>query len=53
VERDVDLGCARSITSEISDIVNRFGQIIVVEDDIATSPNFLRFMNEALELLPG
>jgi len=50
VEREINLGCARSITSGISEIVNRFGQIIVVEDDIVTSPYFLRFMNEALEL---
>lgn len=50
VERGVNLGCARSITSGISDIVDRFGQVIVVEDDIVTSPYFLRFMNETLEL---
>lgn len=50
VEREANLGCARSITGGIGEIVNRFGQIIVVEDDIVTSPYFLRFMNEALEL---
>lgn len=50
VNREENLGCARSITSGVSEIVNRFGQIIVVEDDIVTSPYFLRFMNEALEL---
>lgn len=50
VERETNLGCARSVISGISEIVTRFGQIIVVEDDIVTSPYFLRFMNEALEL---
>lgn len=50
VERGVNLGCARSITSGISENVDRFGQVIVVEDDIVTSPYFLRFMNETLEL---
>ncbi len=49
VEREKNLGCARSITSGVTEIVNRFGQIIVVEDDIVTSPWFLRYMNEALE----
>lgn len=50
VERAVNFGCARSITSGISEIVDSSGQVIVVEDDIVTSPYFLRFMNEALEL---
>jgi len=50
VERKTNLGCARSITSGISEVVNRYGRIIVVEDDIVTSPHFLRFMNEALEI---
>ena len=30
-------------------IVNKYGKIIVLEDDIVTSPYFLKFMNEALE----
>ena len=50
VNRSTNLGCAASIISGIGEIVNRFGRIIVVEDDIVTSPHFLRFMNEALEL---
>jgi hypothetical protein len=49
IERAENLGCAKSIASGVSEIVNRFGQIIVVEDDIVTSPHFLRYMNEALE----
>jgi hypothetical protein len=50
VEREKNLGCARSITSGVTDIVNRYGRIIVVEDDIVTSTYFLRYMNDALEL---
>lgn len=49
VERETNLGCAQSITSGVSEIVSKYGRIIVVEDDIVTSPHFLRFMNEALE----
>ena len=30
-------------------MVNRFGKVIVLEDDLETSPFFLSFMNEALE----
>ena len=48
VERSENQGCANSIVNGINEIVNRFGQIIIVEDDIVTSPFFLRYMNEAL-----
>lgn len=49
VERETNFGCAASIIGGITEIVNRYGQIIIVEDDIVTSPYFLRYMNEALE----
>ena len=49
IERDVNLGCAQSIVSGVTEIVNRFGQVIVVEDDILTSPYFLKYMNEGLD----
>jgi hypothetical protein len=42
-------GLARSIIAGVSEVVNQHGQVIVVEDDLVTSPYFLRYMNEALE----
>ena len=48
VERDNNLGLARSIVSGVTEIVNTFGCIIVIEDDSVTSRFFLKFMNEAL-----
>ena len=30
--------------------MNQYGKIIVIEDDLVTSPFFLRFMNDSLEL---
>ena len=48
IERADNLGLAHSIISGVTEIVNRFGCIIVLEDDIVTSPHFLKFMNEAL-----
>lgn len=50
VERSENLGLARSIIAGVTEIVNRFGRIIVLEDDMITSPHFLRYMNEALDL---
>jgi hypothetical protein len=49
VERDENLGLAQSIITGVTEIVNRYGRIIVLEDDMVTSPYFLRFMNDALE----
>ena len=50
IEREENLGLARSIISGVTEVVNRFGSIIVLEDDLVTAPWFLRYMNEALEL---
>ena len=49
VEHDVNLGLANSIIHGVSEIVNRYGRIIVLEDDLVLSPQFLNFMNDALD----
>jgi hypothetical protein len=49
IEREENLGLASSIIAGVSEIVNRHGRIIVLEDDLVTSPYFLKFMNEALD----
>ena len=43
-------GLAVSIIDGVSQIVNKHGKVIVLEDDIVTSPFFLRYMNDALNL---
>lgn len=50
VERENNWGLANNIIDGVTRIVNEYGRIIVVEDDILTSPYFLTFMNDALEL---
>jgi hypothetical protein len=49
VKREANLGLARSIIGGVTTIVNKYGRIIVLEDDMVTSPFFLTYMNEALE----
>ena len=49
VEREVNLGLARSIIDGVTTIVSKYGRIIVLEDDMVTSQYFLTYMNEALE----
>ena len=43
-------GLAKSVIEGITKIINRYGKVIAVEDDIVTHPFFLRFMNEALNV---
>lgn len=50
IKRETNLGLAQSIITGVTDIVNKYDRIIVLEDDLVTSPWFLRYMNEALEL---
>jgi len=50
IERERNYGLADSIVDGVTSIVNRYGRIIVLEDDIVTSPFFLKYMNGALEL---
>jgi hypothetical protein len=49
VEHDVNLGLANSIIHGVTEIVNRNGCIIVLEDDLVLSSQFLNFMNDALD----
>lgn len=48
IEREVNLGLANSIIDGVSNVINDYGKVIVLEDDLITSPYFLKFMNEAL-----
>ena len=43
-------GLANSIIEGVTNVVDEYGKIIVVEDDILTSPYFLNYMNDALEM---
>lgn len=49
VEREKNWGLANSLIAGITDVVNQYGRVIVVEDDLILSPFFLQYMNEALE----
>lgn len=50
IERTENLGLANSIIDGVTTIVNKYGRIIVLEDDLVTSPYFLRFMNDSLNM---
>jgi hypothetical protein len=48
-ESETNKGLANSIISGVTQIIEKYGKVIVVEDDLITSPNFLDFMNQSLE----
>ena len=47
--RTHNFGLARSIIEGVSEVLRFSDRVIVVEDDLVTSPYFLTYMNEALE----
>lgn len=50
IERNENYGLARSIIEGVTEQIEKYGRVIVLEDDLVVAPHFLRFMNEALEV---
>lgn len=49
IENKQNIGLAENIITGVTQIVNEYGKVIVLEDDLITSPWFLTFMNDALD----
>ena len=49
-EQGKNMGLAGSIIDGVTAVVNEYGRVVVLEDDLVTSPFFLRYMNDALDL---
>lgn len=47
--REENCGLAKNIIEGVTDIVNQYGRVIVLEDDLVTNRFFLRFMNDGLD----
>lgn len=39
-----------SIIAGVTEVINEYGRVIVLEDDLVVQPNFLSFMNQGLDL---
>lgn len=50
IERPKNGGLANSIIDGVTSTVNKYGKVIVVEDDLITSPYFLKYINDSLNL---
>ncbi len=49
IERERNLGLAASVISGVTELCERYGRVIVLEDDLVVSRYFLEYMNAALE----
>lgn len=50
IEREENLGLANSVIQGVTEVIDRYGKVIVLEDDIVTSKYFLKFMNDSLNI---
>ncbi|WP_176132746.1 FkbM family methyltransferase [Salegentibacter holothuriorum] len=50
IERTENLGLAESVILGVTELIEEYGRVIVLEDDIIVGKYFLNFINEALEL---
>lgn len=50
IQRETNYGLAKNIIEGVTEIVNQYGKVIVLEDDLVLSPGFLTYMNQALNL---
>lgn len=48
-ESSVNKGLANSIINGVTEIINKYGKVIVLEDDLIAAHNFLKFMNDCLD----
>jgi hypothetical protein len=49
IERENNMGLANSVIKGVTNIINKFKKIIVLEDDLITNQSFLCFMNDCLD----
>ncbi len=49
IESPVNKGLAASVIAGVTEIINKYGKVIVVEDDCMPSVHFLSYMNKALD----
>jgi GNT-I family protein len=50
IEAKINKGLATSVIHGVSEVINKYNKVIVMEDDLLCSENFLEFMNDALKI---
>ena len=49
IESEKNKGLANSVIDGVNTVINEYGKVIVLEDDIVSSPQFLLFLNGVLQ----
>lgn len=49
-ENQINKGLAASVTTGVTEIIEKYGKAIILEDDLELSPFFLKYMNDALNV---
>jgi hypothetical protein len=49
IYREINFGIEKNTIEAVSELLNIYGKVIVIEDDLILSNSFLSFMNEGLE----
>jgi hypothetical protein len=49
IERERNFGLSKSVINGVTQLCNEYGRAIAVEDDVITSPDFLAYVNQALQ----
>ncbi len=49
IKAERNKGLANSVIDGVSEIINKYNKVIVVEDDLVSSNDFLQYMNDALD----
>ena len=50
IENPANLGLAQSVIKGVTHVIEQYGKVIVLEDDMLTTPDFLDYMNETLSV---
>lgn len=48
IERETNYGLANSVIDGVTRLINQYGKVIVLEDDVITSPHTLQYFNDGL-----
>lgn len=49
IKAEANKGLANSVISGVTEIIEQYGRAIIVEDDLVSAPDFLQYMNQALD----
>lgn len=47
--KDINIGLANSIITGVTEVIEKYGRVIVLEDDLSVNKNFLLVMNDMLD----